>query len=145
MRAGELGVAVVPIEGKDDDPLRAFHDCPEQSGLLLRECLGLSQRRFRPLAVAGIPGHGGIPDDFADAVLDGRDGDREMDRLAIFGPPKRLVIQQQSFVLLLPVQRNQLLEGIPDHLACRVTEQPFRSRVPASDDALPVLADDGIL
>ena len=40
---------------------------------------------------------------------------------------------------------NQQRDRLADHLLRRITEQPLRARIPARDDAVEVLADDGIL
>src|SRR5688572_13892922 len=52
---------------------------------------------------------------------------------------------QNLWFFVKPFGRDQYGYGLPDRLLRRVAEQSFRASVPAGDDAIKVLADNGIV
>ena len=83
---GELGVAVIPIEGENDDANRTRHNGLKQGGLLLGELRGL------PQFVAALCAEG-------DVLFD---GDEVGDRAAVVGD--RVIVISSVYRMSAPVQ-----------------------------------------
>src|SRR6185437_14626565 len=75
-----------------------------------------------------------------------------MDAVAIFTQAYRFVtldgvattkLGENAVLLRMRLGRNDLQDGLTDHLLCRKTEQPFRRGVPGGDDARQRFAGDG--
>src|SRR5262245_57293920 len=52
---------------------------------------------------------------------------------------------QDGGFLAVSIRRDDSQDRLPDHLLGRVAEDPLRRLVPAGDDPIGVLADDGVV
>ena len=109
---------------------------------------------FGRFAVGDVPHNLGRPDDPACLILDGRDGQGNPDGLAVAPQPYRVEVfdplsgfQGRYDPILFggPVGGDDEGDVTPHGLLCRIAEDPLGGGVPALDDAVQRLADDGIL
>ena len=110
--------------------------------------------RFVAFALADVAGDLGGADDRALRILDGRDGQRNIDQAAIFALAHGLVVLDalaradaldDGVFFALQIGWDQGLDRFADHLFGQIAENPLRALVPAGDDAVEVLADDGVV
>ena len=87
-------------------------------------------------------------------VANGRDRQRHVDAAAILRDAHRLVVvdalsaplpRKDVGLLASKLRRNQSTDRRPNHLGRRVAEDPFGAGIPGLDDAVQVLADDGVV
>jgi hypothetical protein len=93
-------------------------------------------------------------DDLALSIFDRRDRQRNIDAASILvltqgfevldllSPPDALENLQ---LLILPVRWNENRDRFADYFFRRISEYPLRALVPAGDNAVEVLADDGVV
>src|ERR1700722_6436600 len=108
---------------------------------------------FGPLARSDVTGDLRGADDSTVRVLDRRDAQRNRDLAAVLALADRLVVIEagaapdalEDFRLLVPqLRRNEDRDRLANDFFGRVAEQVFGGAVPADDDAVEGLADDGV-
>src|SRR5437588_4650815 len=103
------------------------------------------------LALRDIVGNRRGADDLAVRVEDRRDGERDLDVRAVLAHPGRLFALaalhalEDAAYLVDAVWGSEQGDRLPDHLLGGVPVQAGRGRVPAGDDPVYRLADDGVL
>jgi hypothetical protein len=149
--------AHVPDDRVQRGPELVRERCQE----LVLETAGIPRDRQEPLpfllrslAIADVPGDLGGADDGAVLRLDRRDRQRHRheravsaaaDGLVVFDPFAASDAGQDLVFLLLPVVGDDATNGLADHLRFRKAEHPLGGRIPGGDDAVQILADDGIV
>src|SRR5207248_9230825 len=108
---------------------------------------------FGALALGDVPGNFRRADAAAFSVLDGRHGQRNVNKAAVFALPNGL-IPVDAFAapdprklgrLVGTVRWNQYRDRLADDLLRGITVELLGSTVPTGDDTVEVLADDRIL
>ncbi len=104
--------------------------------------------------VGYVAGNFGGADDFTSRVLNGGNGNGEVEEGAIFSHADGLeVVDAFAFFeafedggfFMLTVWRDDDGDGFSDHFGGGVAEDAFSGGVPALDDALEVFGDDGVI
>src|SRR5262245_43354210 len=87
-------------------------------------------------------------------ISDRRDRKRDIKEATVLAHPHSLIVIdgfsasetiQDAALFTMAVGRNDRGDRLPDDLARRVAEQAFRTGVPAVDDPVESLANDGIV
>jgi hypothetical protein len=96
----------------------------------------------------------GRANDAAFRILDRGHGERDVDSGAVLATSDGLKVinplassdARQDFAFLAPqLGRDQQRDRLADHLGRRIAEDAFGAFIPGGDDAVEVLADDGIV
>src|ERR1700686_3364652 len=127
---------------------------------LLELCAELAQLALDAVAlVLGLFARGDVASDLRRAddntmrVPDRRDAERNRKPAAVFALADRLVVIEAVAAadaledlrfLVVQLLRNEDSDRLADDVFGRVAEQPLGGAVPADDDAVEVLADDGV-
>src|SRR5262249_9621978 len=108
---------------------------------------------FIPLAGTDVPGDLRGANDVTGEVLDGRNDQRDIDGRPILAAAPRFHFdrlsssnpRQDHVFFGEPLPRNDDRDRLADRFGRRVPEYPFGAAVPRGDNAIQVLADDGIV
>src|SRR5579875_1593602 len=113
-----------------------------------------SQRALGALLLGDVMGDFGRSDYVAGLVANRRNGDRDIDSLAVLSKAHSFKVvdafaasesgKDASFVGG-QFGRNDFYDGLADHLIGGISEEAFGGRVPAGHDALQVFADNGVI
>lgn len=112
------------------------------------------QRRLEFFASANVSHDLGSADDFAFAVLQGRDGERYVDPSPILRETYCVEVidaltapqlLQEVLLLLVELGWDDRQDGLTDDLGLGVPEEAFRGLIPGGDPAVDPLADDRIV
>jgi hypothetical protein len=76
-------------------------------------------------------------------ILDGRDSQRDVNESAIHAPSLANPAEY-LWLLVRSIRRNQNRDGFPENFIGLVAKNTLSSLIPAHDDAIQVLADDGV-
>src|SRR6185312_12411043 len=126
----------------------------ELGGELLELSGELALGFLKPFRFRDVAGDLGGADDPAGLVAYRRDAERDVETSAVFVEADRLVVVDSvaphepaddvSF-FVMALRRDQDVDRLPDRLLGRPAEDPRRAGIPASNDAVERLADDGIV
>lgn len=123
------------------------------------ECVGevldeMQSLLFLRLTVGDVARYYGSALDASVRTFDGGDGHRNVNSPAVlsqsngfdavYAPVVRdEIAKARNF--RGAVARNEILNGLPDHLGSGISENPFGARIPAKDSAAKRVADDGVV
>src|SRR5450631_152098 len=126
---------------------RALEKCP-------KPFRGVAHGPVCPAPLANVTRDSSRSDDCSHSVFDGRNGERNVERTAVFGDPNGLETREplsspdavkNSRHLVLPISRQKERYWFSDGLVCTVSIQRFGGFVPGGDRAIERLADNGIV
>ena len=109
---------------------------------------------FDPSAIRDVPGDLRRADDRARGVADRRDGQRDRDERAVLAPANGVEVvdalaapdvRQDHVLFAKAIGRDQHGDRLTDRPRRPCTEQLFCAAVPGGDDAVEILADDGVV
>src|SRR5262249_8807305 len=139
----------------------AFHEVVTGAHAVLPDLVDPCERflvgreaTLRPLPLGDVAADLRRPDDRTVRVRDRRDGERHVaqravlpatDRLEVIdalGPPEA---GEDLALLVQAIRRDDEIDPLPDRFGGRIAEDALRARVPARDDAVERLADDGVV
>ena len=108
----------------------------------------------RQLAFGDIAGDLGDADDPSRGIADGRNGERDVEQLAVFAAPEGFEVfdafaggdfAEDLGLFGLKLGRDEHEDGLADDLVRLIAEEPGGSGIPTGDDTLEILADDGVV
>src|SRR5262249_41656859 len=119
-----------------------------------REPLTDMECGFKSFLLCNIAGDLCRADDVPMMIFYGRDGQRNIDALAVLANATCLKVinsfacansGQDTRLIIVQLRRNNGCDRLPDDFLCPVAEGAFRGLVPTGDDPVQILADDGIV
>src|SRR5207253_1106260 len=105
-------------------------------------------------ALGDVPGDFCCADDLAFSILDGRNGQRNLDQTSIFALANGFIVidtltapnaRKNIGFLAAAIHWNQEYDRLADNFFCRIAEEPLCSWVPGFNDPIDVLTQDGII